>query len=554
MIELKIDNTNLEIPEGFTISIEYSSGIFNFESIQGSYSLPFNLPKTVVNNRLLDFPASLSYSIQTVRKFDAQLWINGILMHEGKLEVTETSEEIFTCTFKFDHGSFASENADILISECELGGEQDWTWRTEYNNTNSDFALPMFLNNSFAANSVIDASIYDPENLQINRYLSASNQYIFKYYLDTFGERDFYTPVCPFPYLYRIIEYLFSYLGYNLLSNFFDTETDLKKIVIYSITDAQQSTTYYNESTEYQHIVYALDTYDLKNHVPEISIHEFILNLKNYFCVDFNFKDDEVQINCISDYINSTDYIDITSKVLDYEQKYFTEAKAGFSIEYSMTDEELTAKDVKKYYLKELIIYEGGGFPTGTIGDLLYGENDYYSVFHYYTYYKPTLINLDLIWLELENRYKSNYYSNYTTDFAFTTNISQWEDIQTDEGNSLFHNEKKSFTTLKLAMDVGIKSEYGNVPRVYMADGDLTLYYWAAKGIFKKFWKPFTDWYFNIKYQLDKKVLFTLADIKKLDFTKKYLINNNLYFIDNVKVVINRDGTLEPSLIRLLPV
>jgi hypothetical protein len=554
MIDFKVQYgtsyESIELTEDFSLSIQYNSGIWNFDNIPGSFSLPFEIIYSAVNNRLLKFPHSLKNSYQEKRKLNSELWVNGLLLHEGTLEVEETSKQNFKCTFKFGTGSFVTNFNDVLVSDCEFGGEQDWVWRDTYDNVNSDFTLPQYLNNSFLDNSIVP--IIGNVDMFVNYYSAVDNAYKFKLRMDEYGgEYVLFSPIVPHPYLYKVLNYAFKHLGYTVKENFFESSTDLKKVIVANNNDAQQGSIYYNEEHDVTRIVYVLDTYNLKNHVPNILLSELILNLKNLFCIDFNLNNNELKIISLKSYINSTAYVDITDKCLEYEQKTFTNTKNGFSIEFA----ENTQFDLKEYYIRTLKVYdESRTFPAGELYDLLFAPIDYTASFWTYRYYQDNIHYL-LSWFEIDYAYKSNYYSDYKTSEKFESNIYQWkQDIDhAEEGNSKFHKKKKKLEKLTLAIDSGRIMSYGFVPKAYMSAGTLSLFLWANKALFNQFWKPFTDWYFNIPYELEKKVLFSIADLKRLNFSIKYLINNQFYFIDSIKVVIRRNGTVEPALVRLLP-
>ena len=265
MLNLKVYINNiyesLELPEDFTISIQYNSGIWNFESIPGSYSIPFELINTIQNNRLLSYPHNLSNIIQSKRRLIAQLWVNDLLLHAGILEVEETTNQNFKCVFKFDTGAFASEFKDILLTDCELGGEQNWIWKNDYNNSNSDFALSQIKNNSFLVGSGFRTEPFpEEESFFINWYSTYNDKYYFEVFKIFPGYSVLPIPVVPFPYLFKIIQYLFNSIGYNLKSNFFSSTDDLKKLLIYNINDAEQSTTHFDLQFNTQRVDYILDT------------------------------------------------------------------------------------------------------------------------------------------------------------------------------------------------------------------------------------------------------------------------------------------------------
>jgi len=288
--------------------------------------------------------------------------------------------------------------------------------------------------------------------------------------------------------------------------------------------------------------------------------------LKNFFCIDFNFRDDEILINPIQNYINSTEFIDITDKVLEGETKYFKEIKTGFSIEFkSDTNDEYLKQidDIKKYYTKELKVSYNPidiDLSSGNFKDLVLYHNildNNFASFWQKCFYQDDNFHVSPTWKQIIYGEFGNYYSNFKTETSFQSNISQFLNIKLMQpGNSVFHYNTKSEFNLRLCFDSGKKTApFSNeiVPQADNHTENLHLNFWSEKGLFKTFWKSFTDWYFNIPYELDLKIQLSIADLKRLDFTKKYLINNQLYFIDSIKVVIHLNGTLEPALVRVFP-
>ena len=576
MIKLLINNQELQLPEDFSLSIQYNSGVFDFEEIAGSFSLPFSMQNTDVNNKILNFPHSLSVENQVKQIFNADLFFNNVLLHSGIIEVEVTDNNEFQCIFKFDTGEFASKYNDQLLTDCELGGEREWIWLNDYNNENSDFALPTYKMANFSKESPLESLIsYSNYIYFINVYSDDiwpeyEYKYLFKFLVDNLPEQfSIYTPVVPYPFLFKIVNYLFSELGFNLEENFFETDEYLKKIVMFSINDIQQSTVKYSSYYGRNVFTYILDTYNLSDCVPDVTIANFILSLKNYFCLDFQFKNGTVKIKNLKDYLTDNEFIDISDKCLDGEKKTIIEKSTGFSITYSQDSDEFYSEieDVKPYYKKELEIeyypYSLSG-EVGEINDLVlyhdyvvFNRSDFWVKF----FYDFDTSHADPNWRNLSWGDLNNYYSNFETDFEFKTNAGQFLYRESSlPGNSKFHYEKKSFN-LRLGLFAGLNTYYEYedpdmpVPRIYNYIEDLYLNFWSDdKGLFQKYWKNFTDWFFNIKYEIQKKILFNIADLKNIDFTRKYKIDEHLFFIKSIQIVLKNNGTIEPATVVLLPV
>jgi hypothetical protein len=212
-------------------------------------------------------------------------------------------------------------------------------------------------------------------------------------------------------------------------------------------------------------------------------------------------------------------------------------------------------EDLKKYFTKPLQYLLSPPLPIpGTVGDLflIIDDPDEFNTFAYNSYIaNPDTFEVGQFWNPINNGNLCNYYSNFETEYSFASNISQYlNGYAKQSGNSIFHYIKKENVSLRLAFDVG---KFLHFPTARYYTNNLHLNFWDEKGLFKTYWKQFTEWYFNIPYELEKKISFSVFDLKTIDFTKKYLINKHLYFIDSIKVVIKLDGTVEPATVKLMP-
>ena len=145
MIRVQIKGEALDLKQGQEIEFLQDFNIFNFEAVEGTKALSFNLPYTNKNRRLLAFadrPASRTINAQ----YDCLIEVAGILLYEGVLKVNTGQERNDYRAYFLANAGVLAEFKDVLISEIvneviTFSGV-DYSNLNEYLSVNSDIVFP----------------------------------------------------------------------------------------------------------------------------------------------------------------------------------------------------------------------------------------------------------------------------------------------------------------------------------------------------------------------------------------------------------------------------
>jgi len=150
-----------------------------------------------------------------------------------------------------------------------------------------------------------------------------------------------YNIFIPFPYNSWILKNVFKQLGFFIENNPFETDPDLKRLVLYNIQALNKFKNsnegpwtqwvnddnggYYLTTKRYLYALEAMVNFNLKSHVPDVEINTYIRSLENlFFCRFFiNNKSRKVTVKFLKDILLSTDFEDITAKVVDIKERKF---------------------------------------------------------------------------------------------------------------------------------------------------------------------------------------------------------------------------------------
>ncbi len=150
-----------------------------------------------------------------------------------------------------------------------------------------------------------------------------------------------YNIFIPFPYNSWVLKNVFNSLGYTIENNVFETDPDLKRLILYDIQalneyknsnegpwtqwiDASGDNPGYTLTTK--RYLYALQPkiqFDLSDHVTPIDVKTYLRSLENLFFFRFfiDHKKRSVSIKFLKDIVNSIEYKDITEKVVKISER-----------------------------------------------------------------------------------------------------------------------------------------------------------------------------------------------------------------------------------------
>jgi hypothetical protein len=239
----------------------------------------------------------------------------------------------------------------------------------------------------------------------INFYNNSSHSFSYNTTID--GSRTKYS-IIPFPYFLYIFKTIFSEISYFAKGNFIEDE-EIKKIVIYN-TMALDSILFDSVTPDTVIINKWADSFNLKNHVPDMLITDFIKFVKSFFCIGY-FVDDSkrtVEIILLKDVINSVDYDDFTSFT-----SILKEIDLNDGLGYI-----LKLPDTNDQYIKDNVIDLSGYTvkdPVATVTDLYalsdQQEKDVRYVISLDEYWKLIFITNGTTITNLWQKFSENYYN-----------------------------------------------------------------------------------------------------------------------------------------------
>ena len=630
MLQVFVNGTEIDINPNTSISVKLISPLFQYSEVQGSYSLPFNLPATPKNNLIFGFPHKLSKLSHLPIKLPVVIHADGVQnIVTGIISAKKTTANSIDCDIRTDGGAFADNVANSLLQEYEYGGAQNFQNIGPFLPDVVDYAVFPVENQDFfkgtawddlvrygeAVSNIAQLILLPESSLQdgeLRPVISEGIAYIYNAlavtgtYLpddDTDGI-GYWDPVpafwltnpiinepnltgnmnpavgkvlTPYPFLYKIIRYLFSGLGYSLQDYVFST-MPLKYLTIFNLNDASDYEIGFG-STNITNPAYPFDI-NLKNHLSDISVKEFIKALQNYFNVVFIFKNNTVIVKKIDDILKSTTYNDYTLKSVDFYNKELNYTKTGVAISWNLDANDEFVKDINR--IAEGNVYAFfDSLPTGDVAGTTFGDvyvftpptADYSSFFDIKTTQVIGGNELQILWESIQGNgvlptnsvhLFQNYYET-GKELAVETNISTLYDgnetVPTvypecrQTGNSTVNLDKKIKNSFRLlfykgdeTIDIGLFSKGGR----FAKDSDLYLGFYGPKGIIYNFWRHTIEYHKRLEYFIDRDFKLSASEIKNFDFSKKIRVSQEIFLVTELSVKFSNKG-ISLSTLKLLP-
>jgi len=120
-MDLRIDGVSVDLPDNFTITVEYVNAIFNPDKFRGTFSYPINLPPTDRNKRIFGHPTHLQSTGSLGRTFPAELYAHGELVMKGNFKLRRPSTKGFPGFIAGEAGILSEALAGAGLQELDLG-------------------------------------------------------------------------------------------------------------------------------------------------------------------------------------------------------------------------------------------------------------------------------------------------------------------------------------------------------------------------------------------------------------------------------------------------
>jgi hypothetical protein len=324
MIGLKINEAFLELEANASLQIELHNPLFSEDQETGLFSYDITAPLSHSNQRTLNFPGALAVRAYRKEPWPCQLWLGERLQlfRQGKLNVLDRTGKGYRLSFQSDCRDMATAGTDLL-RELDLG--------TATLSLSVKNPYPI---DKYALFPVKNKTFYGDKNPDFRGYLN--------YYFNSFqanSSQNFYA-ITPFPYLCHLLERVFSHYGYRISGGWFNSAA-AQKLCLYSIYAQDKITTGLNS---YEPVI------DFKNHVPEVTVGEFLKAVRKRLALAFvfNTKAREVEIVKLTDALTdpvADDWTAITQPDYDWQPNQTD----GFTLEMASDSNDDLQKNTPEF-------------------------------------------------------------------------------------------------------------------------------------------------------------------------------------------------------------
>lgn len=303
MFGIKVGNEFLDLEPKNSISFQFNSSFFDAGSFNGNFSFPFNPAYSPKNIRLFGhrmFPQVIGNIDDQV---DGILYIGGLPYKKCKINLTSASKKI-SAFLQVDNSFFADKLKDTKLKDVPMGGDR------YIGNTVADKIA------HFNASAPADARLqfdyiffptYNPlfyksdDDVVLPEFLSNAGGVLNYFYLGTFvGNNDAndasgasrltYSYV-PYPSLLYVIKKVCEFLSLDYYGEVFDNPYWQRAVIYNTVAIDRLFTNGFGITTNvYQNNI------NLQNHVPDVTIEEFLGALRTDFFLDHFINTDTGRI------------------------------------------------------------------------------------------------------------------------------------------------------------------------------------------------------------------------------------------------------------------
>lgn len=263
MIALRYNSKYLDIEKG-SIGFDLKNPLFDKSGIPGSISYPFKLSgNSKVNNTLMKFSRLPGVTDRVETLENVQLYLEKILWKIGKIDLLGGSDN-YDVNFRGDAADLSEIFSNKKLSELDLGTEA----------RDMDVVTDVYPNVTHTYFPVLNPDFYGDKNEDFKGYI---NYYHSGAFLNNTTTNDY--AIVPFVYLCYVIETIFAEHGWYVQGNWLD-DADIQRLVIYNNYALDSLNAGLNE--------YAANV-TLANHMPDITIGQFLVGIKNLFGLGYFF-------------------------------------------------------------------------------------------------------------------------------------------------------------------------------------------------------------------------------------------------------------------------
>ena len=589
MIKIHVNGQPLELRADTAVNLRFRNPMFHDE---GTYSLPVKIDNTIVNRKILGFPNRIGNAGIERPVYDCEIVANSFRL-KGSLVIQTVDDSKITAFYTDGNGEFSNLAKDKYLTDIDddnIDFDTSQDLYDDYTATiNKNYPDTKYVCFPIRNLSAFDGTSHVGEFVTAGGYYNkwdiTNQQFVNNYRIPNF-------------FLCYVIEKLFETFGYNIKDNFIYNNSELRQLVL--ISDYFKHgpyTTYY-----FSPIIPSSSKYyiNIAEVVPKYDIKSFIINLRKFLLCEFfiNNYSKSVTIISLKELITQSDYIDITDLADEQYEIEFEDETDGYIIgQNTDTGDEILEEIPDINALNRLDDVDSYEDLPDILGQPLL-HNSIALVRNrdkFYAYYYDSVLGHG--WYELcQNFIKdesgdkeldfasdisrvTNFTFTWLTEFIYDIILPEIkiaafdfpEHPLADKGVSynvsnfqLAHIRENAPRLAFWHGKLEIRQNYNGFEHLYypFASGDI---YYISKSLgftkipgktialtnsgedsYTKLYSPeYLYWYFNIRKKVERPIRWQPIDIHNLDFSKKYRINNQNYFIAAIDITINSSGDME---------
>lgn len=607
MLEITFNGQQVELDEGTKITFVMRGNVFNFDKLEGSYSVPVSVPLSIRNKNIFGFPYKPDKNSNEKITGDTEIKFNGLTIISGTLLAEQTDKYHLEITIMADNGSFYQKISGKTLPEMEYGDSTFFELPSLNTaiSPNTDYVLFPVKNLDFYKNTFMQDyfDIYqgvNPGELDMSYQnpikVDGSGNSIGFHDLNGEAGSDYPIVITPFPILRKVVSTLIAGLGFSFNDLSFDDF--MKRLCIFNVNSnvVHFYEDYESGGQSYTRSKYRIGGgYNHKDYLPNILVSELIMSIQNTFNVFFHVNKHKISLIDRSEIYKQADFTDLTDELISIKTKKIKGKADGWIIEIKRDGTDSRTGLPVFINNEESVISEVNPGITVTDTDIDFNTIGFSEGIYIYdndsdnTVTSPTSGSWTiestsynaLNWIiQNTNTVGSNerniLYQNSTFKegkeiriLMYCSSITDYEEGHDDNagadvivpevamrGNMSSLTEHSDFG-LRFAylQNVLVNTEFGDDTPIGNAGATVasnTAHAVSAQYSYHKYWKGFLTWFTNIDAEFDIYLDLSHAQISNFDFTKKYKIENDYYFIRDIEVTFGSQniGTVKATAFR----
>jgi hypothetical protein len=306
---IKIGNKWLKLRPGTVLEIERNNPHLQFgDEVLGDYSMPTDIDNDPYNEALIDYAGYIQKRNDGAGK-DCRIYSNGFQHSIAKLKIEKPTHNLNrsadgTTSIYFLGGvaNFYQDIKKFRLKDIDLGGVRTFA-KDNFNIAGAGFwghihsvinALPGYgtsgydytffpcINNDWDPNGYVDL-------VNCMTPTGPGGSFVFtKFVQKPGGFLGVVNPIIPFPYLKYVLEKAVAHAGWKLQGDILD-DADFKKITLWNVRSIKWGYKKVSAGGLVDFKMYDSISFDLKDFLPDVSVAELLLAIKNRLGLSYDF-------------------------------------------------------------------------------------------------------------------------------------------------------------------------------------------------------------------------------------------------------------------------